>query len=249
MSRLAGKVALVTGGSSGIGRATALALAKEGASVVINYSRSKGPADEVVAEIGSDRAIAIQANVGKVDSVKDLVAQTVAKFQKIDILVLNAASINGNASLDNTTEADFDEAFAVNVKGQYFLTQEAAKYIPDGGRVIFFSTSLTAVSTIMPIYLLYAATKGAVEQMSRVLAKDLGRRSITVNTISPGPTATDGFYTGKTEPILKAISAAHPAGRIAQPNEIADVVVFIASPESSWVNGQNLRVNGGMTVG
>lgn len=121
--------------------------------------------------------------------------------------------------------------------------------MPDGGRIIFFSSSLTAASTIMPNYLLYAATKGAIEQMSRVLAKDLGKRNITVNTISPGPTATDAFYEGKPEKVVSMISGWAPANRVAKPEEIANTVVFIASSESSWVNGQNLRVNGGMTVG
>jgi len=248
MLRLSGKVALITGASSGIGRATALALAKEGASVVVNYSRSSAPADEVVQLIGSDRAIAIKADVSNMDDVKRLVAETVAKFQKIDILILNAAKLYLDKELATTEEADFDEAFGINVKGPYFLTKEAAQYIPDGGRVIFFSSSLTSNSNIMPPYLLYAATKGAIEQMTRVLAKDLGRRSITVNTISPGPTATDAFFHGKSEGFLKIIAGWHPAGRIGKPEEVADAVVSVASPESSWMNGQNFRVNGGSTV-
>jgi 3-oxoacyl-[acyl-carrier protein] reductase len=114
---------------------------------------------------------------------------------------------------------------------------------------MLFSTSLTAASSITPNYLLYVSTKGAIEQMTRVLAKDLGRRKITVNTISPGPTATDGFYEGKTEQIVKAIEGFHPQGRVAQPAEIANAVVLVASDESSWMNGVNFRVNGGMTVG
>jgi 3-oxoacyl-[acyl-carrier protein] reductase len=128
-------------------------------------------------------------------------------------------------------------------------TQEATPHIPEGGRVILFSSSLTAQSVITPNYLLYVSTKGAIEQMGRVLAKDLGRRGITVNIISPGPTATEGFYGGKTDQIVNTIKGYHPANRIAEPDEIARAVLFIAGPDASWVNGQNLRVNGGMTVG
>lgn len=118
--------------------------------------------------------------------------------------------------------------------------------MPDGGRIIFFSTSLTAASSIMPNYLLYASSKGAIEQMTHVLAKDLGRRNITVNTISPGPTGTALFYEGKSEQTVKMIEGWAPANRLGKPEEIAGGVLFLASPEGSWVSGQNLRVNGGM---
>jgi 3-oxoacyl-[acyl-carrier protein] reductase len=127
--------------------------------------------------------------------------------------------------------------------------QAAAPHIPSGGRVLFFSSSLTALSAIAPGYLLYAATKGAVEQMSRVLAKDFGRKGITVNTISPGPIATAAFYEGKTEEMVTMMGNLNPMGRIGTPEEIARVVAWVSGDESSWVNGQNLRVNGGMTVG
>jgi len=121
--------------------------------------------------------------------------------------------------------------------------------MPKGGRVILFSTSVTGFSAVQPGYLLYAATKGAIEQMSRVLAKDLGRRSITVNTISPGPTATDAFFVGKNEQILSMLKNTNPSGRLGEPEDIAKAVAFVAGPDSEWINGQNIRVNGGMTVG
>ena len=127
--------------------------------------------------------------------------------------------------------------------------QEAVPHIPEGGRVMLFSTSLTAASFVTPNYLLYVSTKGAIEQMTRVLAKDLGRRKITVNTISPGPIATDAFYEGKTEQIVKALEGFHPQGRVGQPEEVAKAIVLVASGESSWMNGVNFRINGGMTVG
>jgi len=258
MSRLAGKIAIVTGGSQGIGRACSLALAKDGATVIVNYSRSQGPAEEVVSEINnltsddesaSGGAIAIKADVSSISAIRQLVAEVVKKYGRIDILVCNAGKLYGNATLENTTEDTFDEAFNLNVKGVYFLIQEAAPHFPSGGRIMLFSSSLTAVSSVQPGYLLYNATKGAIEQMTRVLAKDLGRRRITVNTISPGPTATDAFYVGKNDQIVDALRKVSPMNRLGEPEDIASVVAFIASPDAEWISGQNIRINGGMTVG
>ncbi|KAL3462126.1 hypothetical protein BJX64DRAFT_259683 [Aspergillus heterothallicus] len=249
MSRLSGKVALVTGASRGIGRATALALAKDGASVVVNYISSSTAADQVVAEIGSDRAIAVQADVSKSEDIARLVKETVDRFGKIDILVLNAGLLWQKGDLLSIKEEDFDALFAANVKGPLLTVQAAVPHIPDGGRVMLFSTSLAAFSMVTPNYLLYTASKGAVEQMTRVLAKDLGRRGVTVNTIAPGPIGTDAYYVGKTEQMVQMQSNIAPQGRLGKPEEVANVVTFIASEESQWVNGQTIRINGGMTVG
>ncbi|KAL2840290.1 hypothetical protein BJY01DRAFT_218579 [Aspergillus pseudoustus] len=249
MSRLSGKVALVTGASRGIGRATALALAKDGASVVVNYISSSAAAEEVVAEIGSDRAVAIQADVSKKDDITRLIKETVDRFGKIDILVLNAGLLWQKGDLLSIKEEDFDTLFAANVKGPLLTVQAAEPHIPDGGRIMLFSTSLAAFSMVQPNYLLYTASKGAVEQMTRVLAKDLGRRGVTVNTIAPGPIGTDAYYVGKTEEMVQMQSRIAPAGRLGKPEEVANVVTFIASEESQWVNGQTIRINGGMTVG
>lgn len=248
-SSLSGKVALVTGASRGIGRATALALGKEGASVVVNYVSSADAAAEVVNEIGSDRSVAIKADMSNIDDIKRLIQQIVERFGKIDIIVLNAGLLWQNGSLTNVDEGAFDLIFQTNVKGPIFLIQEAAKHIPDGGRVLLFSSSLTAVSMVTPNYLLYVATKGAVEQMTRVLAKDLGKRGITVNTISPGPISTDTYFVGKTEEMVKFQRTFAPANRIGTPEEVADVVTFMASDKGQWINGQNIRINGGMTIG
>lgn len=242
---LTGKVALITGASRGIGKSIAEKLSSQGATVVINYSRDPAPADALVAQLGADRTLAIKADVSSVSESQRLVSETAAKYGKIDILVLNAGVLP-NKDLAGTTEKDFDNTFGVNVKGPYFITQAAAPHIPDGGRIIFFSTSLTAASTVTPNYLLYIATKGAIEQMTRVLAKDLGRRAISVNCVSPGPTGTDLFYNGKPESVVNMIASWNPMNRIGTPQEIASVVTFLAGPESSWVNGQNLRTNGGM---
>lgn len=248
-TRLEGKVALVTGASRGIGRSTALALAREGANVIVNYVSSTAAAEEVVKEIGSDHAIAIRADVSKGAGIEMLVQQTVQRFGKIDILVLNAGLLWQTGDLISITPSDFDNLFAVNVRGPLFTVQKAVPHIPDGGRILLFSSSLTVASMITPNYLLYTATKGAIEQMTRVLAKDLGRRGITVNTISPGPIGTDAYFVGKTEQMVQLQSNLAPAGRLGKPEEVANVIAFLASDESQWINGQNVRINGGMTIG
>ncbi|KAK9236031.1 hypothetical protein V1525DRAFT_445228, partial [Lipomyces kononenkoae] len=185
--RLYGKVALVTGASRGIGRATAIALGKEGASVVVNYVSSRGAADEVVKDIGADRAISVKADVSNPDDTKVLIKRTIDRFQKIDILVLNTSLLWQDSELEATDEKPFDKLF----NGQYFMVQLATPYIPDGGRVMLFSSSLTSLNTVTPNYRLYAATRRVAEQMTRVLAKDLHKRNITVNTISAGPTGME----------------------------------------------------------
>ncbi|EAW11911.1 putative short chain dehydrogenase/reductase family oxidoreductase [Aspergillus clavatus NRRL 1] len=249
MPALSGKVALVTGASRGIGRATALALAKDGANVVVNYIASAASAEQVVSEIGREHAIAVQADVSKREDIARLVKTTVDRFGKIDVLVLNAGLLWQKGDLLSITEQDFDTLFAANVRSPLFTIQEAAPHLTEGGRVMLFSTSLAAFSGVTPNYLLYAASKGAVEQMTRVLAKDLGRRGITVNTIAPGPIGTDAYFVGNNEQMVQLQSNLAPTGRLGKPEEVAAVVNFIASDQSQWVNGQTIRINGDMTVG
>lgn len=203
----------------------------------------------MVAKIGPDHAISVQADVSKLGDIRKLVEQAVKKFGKIDVLVLNAGLLWQEGDLSSITEANFDQLFAANVRGPLFTVQAAIPHIPDEGRVLLFSTSLAAFSMITPNYLLYTATKGAVEQMTRVLAKDLGHRGITVNTIAPGPIGTDAYFVGKAEQMIQTQSNLAPAGRLGSPDEVANVITFIASDESGWINGQTLRINGGMTVG
>jgi 3-oxoacyl-[acyl-carrier protein] reductase len=178
---LAGKLALITGGSKGIGAATALQLSSLGCKVVINYASDPTPADALVQKIGSSNALAIKADAGNIKEIERLVAETVAwsPSGKIDILIPNAGYSN-LLTLEQTTEEEFDKTYDLNVKGPYFLVQKAAPHIPSGGKVILISTSLCGVSTITPNYLLYASSKGAIEQMVRVLAKDLGTKGINV---------------------------------------------------------------------
>lgn len=240
---LAGKIALITGGSRGIGKATALRLVKDGASVVINYASDSAPADELVKTIGSDRALAVQANAATVAGVEKMVKETVDKFGKIDILIPNAGTMFMK-DLEHTTEEEFDMTMALNVKGPFFLCQKAVPHMAPGSHIILLSTSLCVNSAVTPMYLSYNTSKGAIEQMNRVMAKDVARKGIAVNTIAPGPTGTELFYRGKDENLLKAIAGQSPFNRFGEPDEIASAMAFLAGNDSRWVSGQVLRVNG-----
>jgi len=242
---LSRKVALITGGTKGIGRATALKLVNEGASVVVNYGRDSAAADALIKEIGSDRALAVQGDGGKIADIERIVAAAVEKFGKLDIVLANAA-IMPMRDLAHTTEEDYDRVMALNVKGPYFLAQKAVPHMAPGSSFIFVSTTLAVSSSVAPGYLPYLASKGAIEQMTRVLAKDLGTKGIRVNAIAPGPTATELFLEGKPEQLIKGIASASPFNKLGEPDEIADVVAFMAGNASRWLSGQIVRVNGAM---
>lgn len=242
---LKGKVALVTGASRGIGRAIAERLARGGASVVVNYSSNAGEAQKTVASIKSagGKAVAIQADIGRVSEITRLFDESIKHFGKLDILVNNAGIIIVKP-VSETTEADFDHIFAINVKGTFFACKEAAKRLADNGRIINLSSSTTA--RLLPAYGVYVATKGAVEQLTRSLSKEVGARGITVNAVSPGPTETELFLTGKTPEQIDFFSKQSAFNRLGRPNDIAEVVAFLASTESGWISGQNLRANGAL---
>jgi 3-oxoacyl-[acyl-carrier protein] reductase len=241
---LAGKVAIVTGASRGIGRAIALRLAREGAAVTVNYAGNAAAAAEVVAEIekAGGQALAVQADVSKVPDATRLFDETMNRFGKADVLVNNAGLILYKLLVD-TTEAEFDRLFAVNVKGTYFTCQQAARRMADGGRIVNFSSSTT--SLMLPTYSAYVGTKGAVEQITHVLAKELGPRHITVNCVSPGPTDTELFGEGKTEEQKQALGKMAALGRLGQPQDIAGVVALLVGNDAGWVTGQTIRANGG----
>jgi 3-oxoacyl-[acyl-carrier protein] reductase len=238
------KIALVTGASRGIGRAIAVRLARAGAAVVINYASRAEDARKLVGaiEAAGGKALAVQADVGRVPDVVRLFDETLAHFGKLDILV-NNAGIMFNKPVAAVTEAEFDRIFAVNVKGTFFACQQAATRLADGGRIINFSSTTTVM--MLPTYGAYVATKGAVEQFTRTLARELGPRRITVNVVSPGPTDTELFNAGKSSEQIQRMAQASAFGRLGQPPEIAEVVAFLASAAAGWVTGQNLRVNGG----
>lgn len=241
------KVIIITGGSKGIGAAVAQRVAKDGASVVINYSRDASPAEALVGEIGADRALAVQADVSQVAGIEKLVEATVAKFGRIDVVIANAGIMPLLPS-EKVSEDLFDQVYSLNVKQPLFLAQKALPYIPQGGRIIFNSTGICHNSSLPAVYGLYASSKGAVEQLTRAMSKELAAKGINVNCVAPGPTRTELFLKGKPEAMIKGISAQSPYNRLGEPHEIASIYAFLAGPDSAWVSGQVLGANGAAFV-
>ena len=243
------KVVLVTGGSKGIGAAIIQRAVSDGASVVINYSRDAAPAQDLVAKIGESRALAVQADVSKVAGIEALVAAAVEKFGHIDVICANAGwmPLQPNAAV---TEDMFNRIYDINVKQPLFLVQKAVPHMANGGRIILNSTSICHNSALPHVYGLYASTKGAVEQLTRALSKDpsIAEKGITVNCIAPGPTRTALFLEGKSEEMVKGIEKQSPYGRLAEPEEIANLFAFIMGPQATWVSGQTIMSNGAAMV-
>lgn len=245
MNNLSNKVILVTGASKGIGAEVAKKLAEAGAKVIVNFAGSKADADHVIETIKNNggEAIAVQADVSRSEDVKNLFNQSIAHFGKIDVLV-NNAGIMITKTIQETTDEDFDRHFDINVKGVFNTLREAATKLADNGSIINFSTSVNRL--MLPGYGTYVATKSAVEQLTRVFSKEIGHRGINVNSVSPGPTATALFLNGKSQETIDKLASLNPFGRIAETDDIANVVVFLASDEAKWINAQNIGVNGGM---
>ena len=241
---LANKVAIVTGASRGIGQAIAELLATNGANVVINYARNKGFAEDIVHRIqhNGGHALAVQADVSNIADLETLFQTTTEHFGHVDILV-NTAGEMVTKPIEQITEQDFDREFAINVKGTYFACQLAMRHMQAGGRIINFSSSV--LGQMNPTYSLYAGTKGAVEQLTRHLAKEFGSKHITINAVAPGPVNTTLFTDGKSEAQIDTIKHMIAFGRLGEPEDIAKVVLFLASDEASWITGQILRANGG----
>ncbi len=239
------RIALVTGASRGIGAAIARRLASDGFSVVVNYSGSEQAAADLVKEIetGGGRSIAVRADVSQADEVAKLFDQAEETFG-IPTVLVNSAGVMQLASMSESSDELFDRTVAINFRGTFNTLREAARRMRDGGRIINLSTSVVGLN--LPGYSIYAATKAAVETMTAILAKEMRGRSITVNAVAPGPTATSLFLDGKTEEQVERLAKMNPMERLATPEDIANTVSFLAGPDGGWINGQTLRANGGM---
>ncbi|KAH6676571.1 versicolorin reductase [Halenospora varia] len=253
----AGRVALITGSGKGIGRGMALELASRGASVVVNYSKSAGPAEDTVKEIikGGSKAVAIKADVSKPAEVVALFDEAVKHFGRLDFVISNSGTEVWSAEED-VTEEDFNYIFNLNCRGQFFVAQQGLKHLGQGGRIILMS-SIAAQMSGIPNHALYAGSKAAVEGFARSFAVDCGHKGITVNAIAPGGIKTDMFdanawhYVPNGTPdmsmdIIEAgIARFCPLKRCGVPADIAKAVALLVSPDSEWINGQVIRLSGG----
>ncbi|TFZ55536.1 glucose 1-dehydrogenase [Methylorubrum sp. Q1] len=247
MSKLEGKVAVVTGASKGIGAAIAKALAKDGAAVVVNYASSKAGADAVVDAItaAGGRAVAVQADVSQAAQARDLVEAAVQQFGRLDVLV-NNSGVYEFAAIEEVTEEHYRRLFDVNVLGVLLATQAASKHLGEGGSIINISSVVTDV--LMPTSAVYSGTKGALNAISGVLANELAPRAIRVNVVSPGYVVTEGTHTaGIAGSEMEAgLVAQTPLGRSGRPDDIAGVVAFLASDDARWVTGEVINASGGV---
>lgn len=245
MTNTSPKVAIVTGASRGIGAAIAERLARDGFTVIVNYSGNAVPAEALARKIeaAGGRALTAKADVSDAAAVRGMFDAAEAAFGGIDVLI-NNAGIMKLSRIADADDASFDQQIAVNLKGTFNTLREAAQRMRDGGRIVNLSTSV--VGTKLETYGIYTATKAAVEALTPILAKELRGRSISVNALAPGPTSTDLFMTGKSPELVERFSKMPPLERLATPEDIAGVVAFLAGPDGGWVNGQVLRANGGI---
>jgi 3-oxoacyl-[acyl-carrier protein] reductase len=247
MSKLTGKVAVVTGASKGIGAAIAKALAAEGASVVVNYASSKEGAETVVAAIGKagGKAIAVGGDVSKAAEAQAVIDAAVKAFGRLDILV-NNAGVYEFSPIEGVTEEHFHRHFNINVLGPLLTTRAAVKYLGEGGSIINIGSGASRITP--PNSAVYTGTKGALDAITGVLARELGPRKIRVNSLNPGMVETEGTHSGGYigSDLEKALVSQTPLGRIGQPDDIADVAVVLASDNSHWLTGEVLIVSGGL---
>ncbi|MGW1757256.1 SDR family oxidoreductase [Streptomyces mirabilis] len=239
------RVAVVTGGSRGIGRESAERLAADGHAVVVNYAGNEAEADKTVAAIteAGGEAIAVRADVADETEVAALFDATESAFGGVDVVV-HAAGVMALAPLVDLDLDALDRMHRTNIRGTFVVDQQAARRLRAGGALINFSSSVLALA--IPGYSAYAATKGAVEAMTLIVARELRGRDVTVNAVAPGPTATALFLDGKDEETIARMAAQPPLERLGTPRDIAEVVSFLAGPAGRWVNGQVLRANGGI---
>lgn len=241
------KTAIVTGASRGIGKEIALHLGAQGVSVIVNYASNTAAAEEVAAAITDmgSQAITVQADMRDIKAIESLFDRAIKHFAQVDILV-NNAGIALFKPIHEISEQEFDDIFAINLKGLFFCCQQAAKKMADGGRIINISSTVTKI--MLPNYTAYAATKGAVEQITKVLAKELGPKNITVNAVSPGPVDTELFRRNKTEEQIARMAEMSAFGRIGTPRDIASAVALLISDEAGWISGQTICANGGLAA-
>jgi 3-oxoacyl-[acyl-carrier protein] reductase len=247
MSKLKGKVAVVTGASKGIGAAIAKSLAAEGASVVVNYASSKAGADTVVAAItaAGGKAVAVGGDVSKAAEAKGIIDAAIKNYGRLDILV-NNSGVYEFTPIEAITEEQFHKAFNVNVLGLLLTTQAAVKHLSEGASIINIGSVASRITP--PNSVVYTGTKGAVDAITGVLARELGPKKIRVNTINPGVVETEGTHSGGVigSDFEKAAIAQTPLGRIGQPGDIASIAVFLASEDSAWLTGEQLLATGGL---
>jgi len=239
------RIALVTGGSRGIGAAIVRRLARDGHAVAINYASSAAEAETLADDIraAGGRALAVRADVSRSDQVLAMFDQVEAELGRIDVLV-NSAGILKMVPLAETSDELYDQTFGINTRGTFNTLREAATRLADGGSIV--NVSSTTIALNLPNYSVYIASKAAVESLTQVFAKELRGRRITVNAVAPGPVATDLFLNGKSPELIEHYAKMPPLERLGQPDDIANVVSFLAGPEAGWVNGQILRANGGV---
>jgi 3-oxoacyl-[acyl-carrier protein] reductase len=238
------KVAIVTGASRGIGRAVATRLARDGFAVVVNYAGNVNQADATVAEIQSSggKAIAVKADVGNEAEVANLFAEALNTFGSVDVVV-NNSGIMPLSPIGKGDAATFDKVIQTNLRGAFLVMAQAAQQVSPGGRIIALSSSVLARS--FPTYGPYIASKAGVEGLVHVLANELRGRNITVNAVAPGQVRTELFLSGKTEEQVTELAKLNPLERLGEPEDIANVVSFLAGPDGGWMNSQVLRANGG----
>lgn len=239
------RVAIVTGGSGGIGQAVALKLARDGMAVVVHYGGNRDAADKVVKTIVEEggQAIGFRADVADPASVEALFERAVEEFGGVDVVVHTAGIMNQPTPVADIDFEVLDRVHRINIRGTFAVAQQAARRVRDGGAIITFSTSVLGLNH--PGYAVYNATKGAVEAITMIMAKELRGRDITVNAVAPGPTATNLFLDGKDEATIAQLANLAPLERLGQPEDIAEAVAFLAGP-ARWINGQVLRANGGI---
>jgi 3-oxoacyl-[acyl-carrier protein] reductase len=244
MKSLKNKVAIVTGSSRGIGAEIAQTLAGAGAKVIVNYLVNRKAAEAVCAAItkAGGESLAVRADVSHSVEARILFDAAIGRFNRVDILVNNAGLLLSRKIAD-ITDDEFDRVMSVNTKGVFYMLREAATRLADGGRVISMSSTVTRL--MLANYGAYAASKGAVEQLTRVFAKEVGKRGITANIVSPGPVNTEMFISGKSEETIKRMANMSFQGRVGEPEDIARVVLFLVSDEAGWMTGQNISVSGG----